>query len=66
MNDPGMNGQFNLTRDKGQMIEVKEPHYQDMQSRYRDDEESKSLIQSKSHSFIDLYNNPNVPHQKIN
>jgi hypothetical protein len=48
------------------MIEVKEPHYLDTHSRYRDDEESKSLIQSKSHSFIDLYNNPNAPSQKSN
>ena len=66
MNDPGMNGQYNIFKDKAQMIEVKEPHYLDTHSRYRDDEESKSLIQSKSHSFIDLYNNPHAPSQKSN
>lgn len=54
MNDPGKFGQ--LTSETGQVIEVKEPHTFDAHSRFKDEEESKSLIQSKSHSFISSLN----------
>jgi hypothetical protein len=64
MNNPGKFGQhINLTSETGQVIEVKESHNLDAHSRFKDEEESKSLIQSKSHSFMSSLNTN--PHQNF-